>query len=169
MPSSKSKPQIVFPVATPATPLPHAWGRLAHLLLDIVLTASCSFTVLLALLYLLGLVAGPASAAEFPDASPFGVLRVTIACTLGVYAAIEMGAVLLRRCRRDCQSDYEYDYKVLDADALHAEHEEGIRCRVEDALWDDTRAGTHGEWVKASPDDIFTVDRPDCRLPVSNC
>ncbi|KAJ7775356.1 hypothetical protein B0H16DRAFT_1449987 [Mycena metata] len=128
MPSSKSKPQIVLPAAPSATPLPRTWGRLGHLLLDIVLTVGCSCAVFLALLYLLGLVAGPASAAEFPDASLFGVLRVTIACTLGVYAAIEMAAVMLRRCRRrDYPLNYEYDYEALDSDALDdSEDEEGI-------------------------------------------
>ncbi|KAJ7433624.1 hypothetical protein B0H11DRAFT_2112074 [Mycena galericulata] len=127
---ASEKPHIMFPSSSPNTdaPSPRARTRLVHILAELLLTITVSFTILLVLLRMLG-IAGPAGtvpppyiaaypaetstapivpyrtylpAADptFPDASMLGILRVTVVCTILVYAAVEGGAALLRRMRR---------------------------------------------------------------------
>jgi hypothetical protein len=114
MPSPK--PHIAFHLARPPpASRPSSHARLAYLAAELLLTSCASFSILLGLLYFLGLVVPSASAAAVLNASPLGILRVTGACTLLVYFGLEGGAMVLhwvsRRHDRDYETDYGYEYE----------------------------------------------------------
>ncbi|KAJ7088749.1 hypothetical protein B0H15DRAFT_1022282 [Mycena belliarum] len=88
-------PRIRLPAPPPPRPRPRTHTRLAYMALELLLTACLSAAILLALLRL---GAGPRTTDA--DAAPLGVLRITGACTVLVYLAVEGGAALVRRVRR---------------------------------------------------------------------
>ncbi|KAJ7225140.1 hypothetical protein B0H12DRAFT_1328751 [Mycena haematopus] len=113
------QPRIEPPTSTAApSRLPNP-VRLAHFLAEFLFTTTCSFVILVALLYLVGAVWGPLCATEFSGSSPFGILRVTAVCTLVVYAGFECCTAFLHRIRRAPWA--EDDYGALETGTFEAE------------------------------------------------
>ncbi|KAJ7732352.1 hypothetical protein DFH07DRAFT_1065589 [Mycena maculata] len=131
---TSEKPRIAFPSPTVdmEAPCNATRTRIGHLAAELLLTVCVSFAILLGLLRALGIADNqsgppyivayrpskpsippalhyrtclPAAEPNFPDASTLGILRVTIVCTVLVYAAVDGGAALWRRMRRRTISD----------------------------------------------------------------
>ncbi|KAJ7137435.1 hypothetical protein C8R43DRAFT_1132298 [Mycena crocata] len=102
---SSEKPRIVFPTSSGVMKdVPFgAPRRVCFLMLEFLFTVCMSFLILIVSIHLLGL-----SDDRFLDASPMGILHVTIVCTLLVYAVVDGMAAVLHYLRHSVsQSAYD--------------------------------------------------------------